>query len=228
MKVSTVVDRIALQLDDENSIQIGLREAFGLLMFSTGVGWAKDGLTTYHGALAADFKFSDREASWPVQTATRFVVNGNGVETEGDDTNVPYETLLFVLGPHVDQQFEANRLDLMRQLSALMFSVTGNDKFTMMRDDYHLSEEKFIPTGYGEVTISNGSYVNLYIPDQHGTPRRLVDVDAFNGNQNLKRAGHVSKLAFASDTYFSEYRGADEKAMLQVFLASNATMLKDA
>lgn len=228
MKVSTVVDRIALQLDDENSIQIGLREAFGLLMFSTGVGWSKDGLTTYHGALVTNFKFSDREANWPVQTASRFVVNGNGVDSDDNDANTPYETVVFVLGPHIDQHFEASRLDLMRQLSALMFSVTGNDKFTMMRDDYHLSDEKFIPTGYGDVTISNGSYVNLYIPDQHGTPRRLVDVDAFNGNQNLKRAGHVSKLVFASDTYFGEFRGADEKSMLQVYLADNATMLKDA
>lgn len=228
MKVSTVVDRIALQLDDETSIHIGLREAFGLLMFSTGVSWAKDGLTTYHGALAADFKFSDVEANWPPQTTSRFAVTGSGVESEGDDTNTPYEEVTFVLGPHIDQQFVVDRLDLMRQLSALLFSVTGNDKLTLMRDDYHLSEEKFIPTGYGDVTISSGSYVNLYIPDQHGTPRRLVDVDAFNGNQNLKRAGHVSKLVFANDTYFSEFRGADEKSMLQIYLASNATMLKDA
>lgn len=226
MQVTSVIENVNIQLDADTSIQIGLREAFGLMMFATGVNWSKDGLTNYHGTLAKPFVFKDAVNSWPPQSSDRFVVSGNAVEAEGE--NVPYQMVTFILGPHVDQHFVVERVELMGMLSKTLVEVTGIVKLALISDNYHLSDAKFIPTGADGVFISTGSYVNLYVNDQYGTPRRLVDVDAFNANQNLKRAPHVDKLVFATDTYFGEFHRTEERSMLQLLLSSGPTVMKDA
>lgn len=226
MHVTSVTENVSIQLDDDTSIQIGLREAFGLMMFATGVCWSKDGLTNYHGSLGKPFVFKDATNDWPPQSTDRFVVSGNAVDTEGE--NVPYQMVTFILGPHVDQHFVVERVQLMRMLSRTLIDITGIAKLALISDNYHLSEEKYVPTGPDGVFISNNSYVNLYVNDQYGIPRRLVDVDAFNGNQNLKRAPHVDKLVFATDTYFGEFRRTEERSMLQLLLSSGSTKMKDA
>lgn len=226
MKVSSVTESLSVQLDDTTNIHLDLREAYGLMMFATGVAWSKDGLTNYSGSLAKPFVFKDTDNAWPPQTTHRFVASGNAVDTEGE--NVPYQTVNFILGPHVDQLFVVERVELMRLLSKALIDVTGIAKLALIADNYHLSEEKYIPTGPDGVFISNASYVNLYVNDQYGIPRRLVDVDAFNGNKNLKRAPHVDKLVFATDTYFGEFHRTEERSMLQLLLSSGPTLMKDA
>jgi hypothetical protein len=206
---------IELNIRPDLTLSFPLKHAYCLMLFATGISWSETGLTQFNGELAVPYVFSSENNAWPDQTVNRFTVIGNGI-TDADGHDAPFESLWFVLGPHVDQSIEVDRLDVLHALNAYFVEHYGPE--FQLQDFYETPVEegdsKYIPSGVEGVLLSTGSYVGFRKKINHDV-RAIVDVELFTSNQNLKRPGHVDKLTFTSNVYLGGYNGKEARAAIQ-------------
>lgn len=223
-------DTVRLLINRELEVELTLANAYGLMLFATGIGWSKTGLTRFSTKLEKPITFDSSNDSWPAQTTSSLYVSGNAVENvEGHDA--PYEDLWFTTGPHADQTIQVQRLDILRALNKYFVARYGSK--LQLKDNYLVDiaalqkTDRVVESGAPGVWLSIGDYVNFRVDSDAGKTQ-MVDVELFLGNQNIPRPSHVDKIGFVLDTYIGSMNEKPRRAAIEFHLNPKTNSDKEA